>query len=201
MSISFAGLSFEKTVNTRISTGSKQSSTRKDDSAPLTINVIEHHDKKTDVKTIKSVFKLSTAYSKLLNINGLVGDIIAGKPTIVMHPETETSKGKIFCFSEKAKSGEKSKTFKADVLLNTLKEKGLVAQEFGAVKGEKVELNLVDVSASMADLLPEGCFAWTIEAKKEVVEATVATETSVVDFPIQEEQEQEEVEVEDNDIY
>lgn len=181
MAISFTGLSFEKTINTRVSSlprkdkNSVSGSTR---SYPhLTIKVTEHTDKKTEVTSLKSMFKISTEYAEKLNINGLVGDIIAGEPVLIMHPETEDSKGKIFCFSEKGKEGKlKSRVFKADALLKNLKAKDLVPSDFGSEKGQKINLGLEDISSEIEGL-PEDFKAWkvvasTIESTEEETEDT-----------------------------
>lgn len=190
MAISFSGISFEKTINTRISTpkekGTRTPSARK--FAPLQITVTEHKDKKTEITTLKSMFKISSEYAEKLNINKLVGDIVEGKSQIVMHPETETHKGKVFCFSDKAKGGDKSKVFKVDVLLNTLKSEGLVHTEFGTVKGEKIQLGLKEISSEFEGL-PEGWFAWQVVASEttqeevteeveEVQDTTVASDST-----------------------
>ena len=204
MAISFSGISFEKTINTRISSTPKEKGTRTPSArkfAPLKITVTEHKDKKTEVTILKSMFKISSEYAEILNINKLVGDIIAGQPVIVMHPETDDSKGKIFCFSDKAKGEDKSKVFKVDVLLNTLKTVGLVPAEFGSVKGEKIELGLKEISSEIEGL-PEGFFAWQVVAsettQEEVAEEVEEVQDTTVALDSTSEVEDEELE---SDLY
>jgi len=204
MSISFAGISFEKTINTRVNSVVKGESTTSRVYSPLTITVTEHTDKKSGVTSLKSMFKISTEYSEKLNINGLVGDIQEGKSVLVMHPELETLKGKIFCFSEKGKEDkQKSRLFKADALLKNLKNEGLVSSDFGSEKGQKINLGLKDISSEIEGL-PEGFFAWKVVAsdlpveKTEDKEVTPTVQETVV-TPVSEEVEEEDIK--DEDLY